>query len=201
MRSSSYVSSRAEVVGEVFIEENVIIAPGASIRADEGSPFRIRKGTNIQDDVVLHGLLGQFVEVNGEKYSIFIDSHCSIAHKALIHGPTAIGKKTFVGFRATVHKSSVGAHCFLGINAVVCDAKIGDRCHIGIGAIVKGVTIATGRFVADGSHIASQHEADILPAVWDSLREEDDRFNQEVVDYNKQLAARYRERRIRRNSK
>lgn len=170
----SFISRKATLIGRVIVEENVMISPNASIRADEGSPFKICKGTNIQDEVVMHGLLGKFVEVEGEKYSIYICSHCSIAHGALIHGPTKISKKTFIGFRAIIHNSQIGRNCFIG--------------H---GTIIEGVVIPDGRYVANGRIIDHQRAADELPSVPESKKE----FNKEVVDYNKALVQRYLTRR------
>ncbi len=115
----AFISSKATIVGDVTIEKNVIVAPSASIRADEGAPFFIGKGTNIQDHVNLHGLLNRYVQVDNKQYSIYIGTHCSIAHGALIHGPTKIGKKTFIGFKVTVHNSIVGRNCFIKTGADV----------------------------------------------------------------------------------
>lgn len=164
--SKSYVHPKAEVIGRVIIEDNVLIAPNASIRADEGSPFKISKGCNVQDGVVMHGLYEKYVTVGEEKFSIFIGSHCSIAHQAMIHGPTFIDKKTFVGFRAIVHNSRIGKHC-----------------HIGHGAIVVGVEIPDNRYVGHGMVIDSQDKVKRLSLV----TEEDNNFNKEVVDVNKRM--------------
>jgi carbonic anhydrase/acetyltransferase-like protein (isoleucine patch superfamily) len=169
----SYIRKGVTIDGKVIIEKDVIVSPGVSLRADEGSPFRICKGTNIQDDVVFHGLLDKFVEADGEKYSIYIGSHCSIAHKALIHGPTKIGKKTFVGFGTIIHNSIIGRNC-----------------HIGFRAIIRGVKISDNKYVADGAIINEQKSADLLPDVPKDLQE----FNKEVVDYNKKLVKLYKER-------
>ncbi len=169
-----FISSRSAVIGKVIIEDNVIIAPGASIRADEGSPFRIGQCTNIQDEVIVHGLLDKYVTENGKKYSVFIGKFCSIAHGAIIHGPTKIGDKTFVGFRTIIHNSIVGKNCFIA--------------H---GAIVDSVKIADNRFVKDGMVVDSQEIADKLPKVPRAKAE----FNKEVVEYNKKLCQLYKERR------
>jgi carbonic anhydrase/acetyltransferase-like protein (isoleucine patch superfamily) len=173
--SRSFIHSKASVIGVVILEENVFISPGASIRADECAPFLIRKGTNIQDNVTIHGLHNSYFEVGGKKYSVYIDSHCSIAHCALVHGPVVIGKKTFVGFRTIIFKSRIGRNCFIG--------------H---GAIVEGVTIADNRFVPSGAVIDKQGYADELPSVPADKRE----FNKGVVDENKRLCDFYRERRL-----
>jgi carbonic anhydrase len=188
----SFVSDRATVIGKVIIEENVIVAPGCSLRADEGTPFKICKGTNIQDNVIFHGLLNQFVEADGEKYSIFVDSHCSVAHRATIHGPAKIGKKTFAGFNVIIHGSTIGRNCFIDFRATIKNSTIGDYCHIGIGSIISGVKIGNNKYVKDGSVLIHQEDADILPNVPDAQKHKDDEFNKEVVDYNKILCKKYK---------
>lgn len=170
-----YVSRSARITGEVFIGDDVIVCTNGVLRADEGTPFKIGRGTNVQDGVIMHGLHKKFVEdEQGNKYSILIGSHCTVAHGALIHGPAKIGNKTFVGFRTIVHGSQVGRNCYIG--------------H---GAIVEGVIIADERYVRSGSVIDSQELADTLPQVLDKHKD----FNREVVDYNKNLRKTYHERR------
>ncbi|KKP97709.1 MAG: Carboxysome protein CcmM [Candidatus Moranbacteria bacterium GW2011_GWD2_36_12] len=170
-----YVSRTARITGKVQLEDNVIVCPHVSIRADEGSPFKICKGTNIQDSVIIHGLYGEYVEdEHGEKYSVLIGSHCTIAHRATVHGPTKIGKKTFVGFHTIIHNSIVGRNCYIG--------------H---GAIVENVTIKDERFVRSGMVVDCQTIADSLPMV----NEHQKGFNKAVVDKNKHLVKIYQERR------
>ncbi len=175
---ASYVSSKATLIGAIIIEKDVIIAPGACLRADEGTPFKICKGTNIQDGVKMHGLLDRFVEVEGKQYSIYIGSHCSIAHAALIHGPSKIGKKTFVGFRTTIHNSVVGRNCYIGFHVVI-----------------NGVNVADNRYVPDGMIVNCQEIADSLQAITAEAKH----FNKEVVDYNKKLITLYQDRRKMKN--
>jgi carbon dioxide concentrating mechanism protein CcmM len=54
--STAYVHSFSNIIGDVRIGANVLVAPGTSIRADEGFPFYIGENSNIQDGVVSHGL-------------------------------------------------------------------------------------------------------------------------------------------------
>jgi carbonic anhydrase/acetyltransferase-like protein (isoleucine patch superfamily) len=170
-----FVSSKATIIGDVIIEKDVIVCPNVSLRADEGTPFRVRYGTNIQDGVILHGLKNRFVtDEDGDKYSIYIGSHSTIAHGAIIHGPTMIGKHTFVGFGAIVH-----------------NATIGRNCHIGFGAIVRSVTVPDYRYIEDGLIVNKQEIADALPPATKHLQT----LNAEVVDYNKALVQKYKERR------
>lgn len=191
-----FVSSKATVIGRVIMEEEVIVAPGASIRADEGTPFKICRGTNVQDKVTMHGLLDQFVEEGGKKFSIWIGSHCSIAHDATIHGPAKVGKHSFVGFDAKVLFSTVGRNCCVDHDAKVINAVVGSNCYIGVGAIVRDCTIGDGRFVPDGAIVNCPALADALPMFTKEQRDKKNHFNQEVVDYNKKkLLPLYRERR------
>lgn len=171
IHEDSYVDPLAVVIGRVIVEDRVIIAPHASIWADEGTPFFIGHGTNIQDQVVFHGLRDQKFEVDGVPWSVYIGSHCSIAHCACIHGPAVIGKKTFVGIRSTVWGSIIGRNCYIGFHC-----------------LVKDVRIQAGRFVPHGSVILRQEDADALPEVPDEYRE----FNKDVVDVNKGLCKLYR---------
>jgi len=168
-----FIDPRATLTGLMYIEENVFIGPNASIRADEGRPFRLCKGCNIQDGVVIHGLFEHYVEVDGKNYSVYVGSHTTIAHQALIHGPTKIGKKSFVGFKATVHNAIVGRNCHIGHHALVC-----------------GVVILDGRSVKNGMIVDNQELADSLPLISDAQNE----FNREVVEYNKDLCFYYRKR-------
>jgi|SRR3989338_7951054 len=171
IHSGSFVCNPENLIGSVIIEQEVFVAPMAVIRADECGPFRICRGTNIQDLAILHGLADHYVVVDGHRYSIYIGSHCSITHRALIHGPCKIGKKTFVGFSAIVYHSNIGVHC-----------------HIGLGAIVRDVTIADGRYVEDGLVVNSQKVADSLPP----NKSENGDFNRKVVDCNKKLFRKYK---------
>jgi carbonic anhydrase/acetyltransferase-like protein (isoleucine patch superfamily) len=192
-----FIDEMASVTGDVCLEENVIVAPSTSIRGDEGSPFIICKGTNIQDGVIIHGLLDKFVEVDGKKFSVYIGSHCSVAHGAFVHGPAKILKKTFIGFASIIHASEIGRNCFVDFRATLKNAKIGNYCHIGVGSIIKDVVIGDNKYVKDGSIITHQEDADLLPLVPASVKEADNEFNKEVVDYNKLLCSMYRKQRRR----
>ena len=109
---SAYVHSFSNIIGDVWVGANVLVAPGTSIRADEGSPFAIGEGTNIQDGVVIHGLEeGRVVGEDRKHYSVWIGEDTCITHMALIHGPCYIGNNCFIGFRSTVFNARVGDDC------------------------------------------------------------------------------------------
>jgi len=167
---SAFVHPKSSVIGRVVLGEHVHIAAGSSVRADEGTPFFIGPGSNIQDGVVIHALQNQKVLVAGEEWAVYVGSNVSMAHDALVHGPCYIGDDTFLGFKSVVH-----------------DAVIGSRCFVGIGAVVVGVEIPDGKFIPHGAVIDSADAVDRLRDVTEAQTE----FNEDVVDVNRGLAAAY----------
>lgn len=168
---TAYVHSFSNVIGDVKVGAKVLIAPGTSIRADEGSPFYIGAGSNIQDGVVIHGLeQGRVVGDDQKHYSVWVGENTSITHMALIHGPAYVGNNCFIGFRSTVF-----------------NARIGDGCIVMMHALVQDVEIPAGKYVPSGAVITSQQQADRLPDV----QETDRLFASHVVGINDALRAGY----------
>jgi carbon dioxide concentrating mechanism protein CcmM len=169
---SAYVHSFSNLIGDVHIGADVLIAPGTSIRADEGNPFHIGNNTNVQDGVVIHGLeKGRVLGDDGQEYSVWIGDRTSITHMALIHGPAYVGDNCFVGFRSTVF-----------------NARVGNGCIIGLHALVQDVEIPAGKYVPSGAVITTQQQADALP----NVRESDQNFASHVVGVNESLRQGYR---------
>lgn len=168
---SAYVHSFSNLIGDVKVGANVLIAPGTSIRADEGTPFHIGDGSNIQDGVVIHGLeQGRVQGDNGQDYSVWIGEDTCITHLALIHGPAYVGN-----------------HCFIGFRSTVFNARVGDGCIVMMHALIQDVEIPAGKYVPSGSVITNQQQADRLPDV----QPEDREFAAHVVHINEALAAGY----------
>ena len=169
--ATAYVHSFSNIIGDVRIEPNVLIAPGTSIRADEGSPFHIGESTNIQDGVVIHGLeQGRVIGDDQEEYSVWVGKNASLTHMALIHGPAYVGDDCFIGFRSTVF-----------------NARVGHGCIVMMHSLIQDVEIPPGKYVASGSVITSQQQADRLPDV----QKGDKEFNRHVVGINEALRAGY----------
>ncbi len=169
---SAYVHSFSNLIGDVHIGANVLIAPGTSIRADEGNPFHIGNSTNVQDGVVIHGLeKGRVIGDDGKEYSVWIGDSTSITHMALIHGPAYVGNNCFIGFRSTVF-----------------NARVGDGCIISLHALVQDVEIPAGKYVPSGAVITTQQQADLLP----NVRASEQSFASHVVGINESLREGYR---------
>ncbi|MGH6830885.1 MAG: hypothetical protein ACREDG_06995, partial [Methylocella sp.] len=168
---TAYIHPKATVTGRVVLGPSVHIAAAASVRADEGTPFFIGANSNIQDGAVIHALKDRYVTVHSERWAVHIGERVSVAHQALIHGPTAIGDDCFIGFQSVVH-----------------DSVLGPGCYVGIGATVVGVGVPAGRWVPHGAVIEKQIDADSLPEASEAHRH----FNDDVVDVNRGLARAYR---------
>jgi carbon dioxide concentrating mechanism protein CcmM len=168
---SAYIHSFSNIIGDVRIDSNVMIAPGTCIRADQGNPFYIGKSTSIQDGVVINGLeAGQVVGDDNKSYSVWIGSNTSITHMTLIHGPAYIGNSCFIGFRSTIFNS-----------------RIGEGCIVMMHALIQDVEIPPGKYVPSGSIITTQQQANRLP----NVQEADKNFASHVAGVNEALRAGY----------
>lgn len=172
IHDSAYVHSFSNIIGDVRIGANVLVAPGTSIRADEGTPFFIGDNSNLQDGVVIHGLeQGRVTGDDGESYSVWVGKNTSITHMALIHGPAYVGDDCFIGFRSTVF-----------------NARVGNGCIVMMHALIQDVEIPPGKYVPSGSIITNQQQANRLPDVQDS----DLHFARHVIGINDALRTGYR---------
>jgi carbon dioxide concentrating mechanism protein CcmM len=172
IHSSAYVHAFSNIIGDVRIGANVMIAPGISIRADEGNPFGIGANTNIQDGVVIHGLeQGRVIGDDNTEYSVWIGTNTSITHMALIHGPAYVGNDCFIGFRSTVF-----------------NAKVGHGCIVMMHALIQDVEIPPGKYVPSGAIITNQQQADRLSEV----QPDDRKFAAHIISINDSLRSGYR---------
>ncbi len=177
----TFVHPLAAVIGNVILGKNIMVAPCACVRGDEGQPLHVGDDSNVQDGVVIHALEteqdGKPVDKNtytidGKKYAVYVGSRVSLAHQVQIHGPAVVMDDTFVGMKVLVFKSFVG-----------------KSCVIEPGVILMGVKIADGRYVPAGSVVKTQADADALPVITADypLKE----MNKGVLHVNKALAKGY----------
>lgn len=192
IEKSAYIHPFAIVIGNCYIGEMVMVAPTAVCRGDEGTPLHIGKLSNIQDGVVIHGLIttlngknlddrrfssnGDLLLGNDSRfdsgYSVYLGENVSLAHDSMVHGPAWIGNNTFVGMKS-----------------IIFNAKVGNNVAIGISStITGGVSIPDNKFVPPGSVITTQKQADNLPS---RIGSEYENINSYVVPVNKELASGY----------
>jgi carbonic anhydrase/acetyltransferase-like protein (isoleucine patch superfamily) len=177
----TFVHPLAAVIGNVILGKNIMVAPTACVRGDEGQPLHIGDDSNVQDGVVIHALETELdgkpveknmMEVEGKKYAVYVGNRVSLAHQVQIHGPAVVMDDSFVGMKVLVFKSFVGKNCV-----------------IEPGVILMGVKIANGRYIPAGSVIKTQAEADSLPMITADYPLKD--MNKGVLHVNKALAKGY----------
>ena len=165
--NSAFIHPFAVIIVDFYIGKDVLVAPTAVCRADEGIPIHVGDYSNIQDGVILHALdavrngtnndnkrfsqdgdrlLGNDTRFN-QGYSIFISGNVSLAHDSIVHGPVWIGNNTIVG-----------------VKSAVLDSKIGNNVVIRLGSMVTGVEIPDNTLVPVGSIITNQTQVDSLPS-------------------------------------
>lgn len=177
----TFVHPLAAVIGNVILGKNIMVAPTACVRGDEGQPLHVGDDSNVQDGVVIHALETELdgkpveknqMEVDGKKYAVYIGKRISLAHQVQIHGPAVVMDDTFVGMKVLVFKSFVGRNCV-----------------IEPGAILMGVKVADGRYVPAGSIVKTQADADALPVITADYPMKE--MNKGVLHVNKALAKGY----------
>jgi len=110
---SAWVADSAEVMGDVWLGDEVSIWFGVVVRGDTD---RITVGarTNIQDLSVLHADLGM---------PLTIGSGVTVGHKAMLHG-CSIGDDSLIGIGAVVlNGATIGRGCLVGAGALVTEGK------------------------------------------------------------------------------
>ena len=118
----AFVHPEAVLIGDVTIEKQCFIGPGAVIRADAG-PVIIRESTSVQDNVIIHVNVGS---------------------------KTVIEKSVIVGHGAILHDVHIGPGCVIGMGAillyeVVCE----EGAFVGAGSLVPArMHIPSGKLAA-----------------------------------------------------
>jgi len=121
LHPSVRMAENVTVVGDVRLEADVTVWYGSVLRGDVG-PISVGRGSNIQENSVLHCAAG---------------------------GATTVGEDVTVGHGAILHGCTVEDGCFIGMWATVLDgAVIGAGAMIGAGALVgPGKIIPPGSLV------------------------------------------------------
>ncbi len=125
LHPSVWLAPSAVVIGDVVLAEDVNVWFGAVVRGDVFH-IRVGKGSNIQDNCVLHVTTGKHA--------------------------TIVGEGVTIGHHATLHGCRVGDRALIGIGAIVLDdAEIGEETMIAAGALVPPGAKIPPRVLAVGS--------------------------------------------------
>lgn len=140
IHASAWVADSARVIGRVHLAADVSVWFGAVLRA-EAEDLRIGRGSNVQDNAVLHVDPG--VPLN-------IGADVTVGHQAMLHGCT-VGDGALIGIQAVIlNHARIGAHCVVGAGAVVTEGREFPEGSLILGAPAKAVRELTpeqiGRF-------------------------------------------------------
>jgi carbonic anhydrase/acetyltransferase-like protein (isoleucine patch superfamily) len=109
----TWIAPSADVVGKVRLGRDASVWFGAALRGDN-EWIEIGDETNIQEHCVLHTDMG---------YPLRISAHCTIGHRAILHGCT-VGESTLIGMGAIVlNGATIGANSLVGAGALVTENK------------------------------------------------------------------------------
>ena len=110
---SAWVAETAFVAGDVVLEKDVSIWPGASLRGDI-EKITVKAQTNIQDNAVLHTDPGA---------PLVIGERVTVGHGAILHG-CHIGDDTLIGMGATIlNHSKIGKQSLVGAGTLITENK------------------------------------------------------------------------------
>ena len=120
---AAFVHPDATLIGDVVVEADCYVGPGASLRGDMGR-ITLLRGGNVQDNCIVHCF-------PGKDMSIGPDGH--VGHGAVLNG------------------CNIGPNVLIGMSAVVMDeADIGHSAFVAALAFVKAATLVPPRSLAAG---------------------------------------------------
>ena len=166
-----WIAPTAVVIGRVRLMADASVWWGAVLRGDT-EPITIGRGSNVQDNAVLHADPG---------FPLEIGPQVTVGHQAMLHGCT-VGEGSLIGIGAVIlNGARIGRNCLIGAMAFIGEGKV-----IPDNALVKGIP---GKVVGEVTpeQVARIH-ADTAKYVsnWRHYREnsrvEDDRLARRAPD-------------------
>lgn len=110
-----YVDVSAQLIGDVVLGEHASIWMNTVLRGDVHH-VRVGANSNIQDNSVLHGMLGKW--------------------------PVVVGDWVSVGHSVTLHGCVVEDRCLIGMGSIILNgARIGAGSIIGAGSLIPEGTV------------------------------------------------------------
>jgi len=121
---SAYVDPAATVIGNVTLEAEATVLPGAVIRGDGGEVV-LREAANVQDNVTIHA------DAPGEQ--VRLEPHAAVGHNAIVHNAT-VGEHSLVGMGATVlDRATIEPY-----SVVAADSLVTEDQRVESGTLVAG---------------------------------------------------------------
>lgn len=109
VHATVFIAPGVQVLGDVTIGEDSSLWFNAVVRGDTEA-VRIGKGTNVQDQCVLHSDPG---------FPCVLGDNVTVAHAAIVHG-AAVENNVMIGMRAVIMNGArIGTNSIIGVGAVV----------------------------------------------------------------------------------
>jgi carbonic anhydrase/acetyltransferase-like protein (isoleucine patch superfamily) len=129
IHDSAFVAAEATIIGDVILEEDTSVWPGAVLRGDN-EPITIGRGSNVQEGTVMHTDIG---------CPLTLAKNVTVGHQAMLHGCT-IGEGSLIGIQAVVLNNAViGKNCLVGAGSVVTEGKVFPDNSLILGSPAKVV--------------------------------------------------------------
>ena len=143
---SAWVADTAQVIGHVTLAENSSVWFGVVIRGDT-STIQVGKGSNIQDNSVLHA---------DEGMPLVIGEGVTVGHQVMLHGCT-VGNNSLIGIGAIVlNGAKIGNNCLVGAGALVTESKEFEDGSMIIGSPAKAVRMLSPEQI-EGLKMSAKH--------------------------------------------
>jgi carbonic anhydrase/acetyltransferase-like protein (isoleucine patch superfamily) len=117
---SAYIAESAVLIGAITVGEQSSIWPQCVLRGDINT-IRIGRGTNIQDNAVIH---------LSDDYGVELKDYITIGHGAILHA-CHIEDECLIGMRATImdgaivgKQSLIGAHSLVTAGTVIPEGSL-----------------------------------------------------------------------------
>lgn len=149
IHDSAWVADSAAVMGNVTLSEDSSVWFGVVIRGDTET-ITVGKGTNIQDNSVLHADHGM---------PLVIGENVTVGHQVMLHGCT-IGDGSLIGIQAVVlNGAKIGKNCLVGAGSLVTEGKEFPDGWMIMGSPAKAVRQLTDAQI-QGLKMSAQHYID-----------------------------------------
>jgi len=126
---SVWVAPSADVIGDVHLAENSSVWFNVTARADN-EPMTIGKGTNIQDNSVLH---------SDDGYPLVIGADVTVGHQVMLHG-CHVADNSLIGMGSTIlNGAKIGKNSIVGANSLVTENKEFPDGMLIVGAPAKAL--------------------------------------------------------------
>ena len=146
MHPSVWVADSAQIIGQVFLEQDSSVWFGVVMRADTAA-IRVGRGSNIQDNSVLHVDAGK---------PLTIGHNVTVGHQAMLHG-CSIGDGSLVGIKAVIlNGAKIGKNCLVGAGALITEGKEFPDGSLILGSPAKLIMPLSSEQI-EGLKVAAQH--------------------------------------------